>query len=180
MAPGALVDDYDRDGAALEATSDNIDTVNYLKGLAVSSTNEDIHAVSQFDSEKDKAQFRQYDEACDRVKAFYKEQHEKQTVAYNLWVRNQYNAREKHEMTVWEAMEKLNTLVDESDPDTELGQIQHLLQAAEAMRRDGRPRWMQVTGLIHDLGKLLFFYVSQGQWDVVGMCALLKQRFAAS
>jgi len=43
-----------------------------------------------------------------------------------------------------------------------------LLQSAEAMRRDGCPRWMQLTGLIHDLGKLLFFFDAQGQWDVVG------------
>lgn len=27
---------------------------------------------------------------------------------------------------------------------------------------------MQVTGLIHDLGKPLYFYDTQGQWDVVG------------
>lgn len=71
-------------------------------------------------------------------------------------------------MTIWDAMEKLNTLIDESDPDTSLSQIEHLLQSAEAMRRDGKPRWMQLTGLIHDLGKLLFFYDAQGQWDVVG------------
>jgi inositol oxygenase len=31
----------------------------------------------------------------------------------------------------------LNTLVDESDPDTELPQIMHLLQTAEAIRADG-------------------------------------------
>jgi inositol oxygenase len=71
-------------------------------------------------------------------------------------------------MTIWEAMEKLNTLIDESDPDTSLSQIEHLLQSAEAIRRDGKPRWMQLTGLIHDLGKLLFFYGAEGQWDVVG------------
>ena len=29
---------------------------------------------SEFDAEKDKAKFRQYDEACDRVKDFYREQ----------------------------------------------------------------------------------------------------------
>lgn len=71
-------------------------------------------------------------------------------------------------MAIWEAMEKLNTLIDESDPDTSLSQIEHLLQTAEAIRRDGKPRWMQVTGLIHDLGKLLFFLNAEGQWDVVG------------
>lgn len=27
---------------------------------------------------------------------------------------------------------------------------------------------MQLTGLIHDLGKLLYFFGAEGQWDVVG------------
>jgi inositol oxygenase len=64
--------------------------------------------------------------------------------------------------------DRLNTLIDESDPDTSLSQIEHLLQTAEALRRDGKPRWMQLTGLIHDLGKLLFFFGAEGQWTVVG------------
>lgn len=71
-------------------------------------------------------------------------------------------------MSVWQALEKLNKLLDESDPDTELSQILHALQTAEAIRRDGKPRWFQLVGLIHDLGKLLYFYDSRGQWDVVG------------
>jgi hypothetical protein len=28
---------------------------------------------------------------------------------------------------------------------------------------------MQLVGLIHDLGKLLFFLGAEGQWDVVGV-----------
>ncbi|KAI0120936.1 inositol oxygenase 1 [Xylariales sp. AK1849] len=164
MAPGILVDDTtSRDGHQLEETSDAIDAVNVIKGQK-----SQFNAKSEFDTEKDKTQFRQYEEACDRVKNFYREQHTKQTVAYNLKVRNHLKTRPKHEMTIWEAMEKLNTLIDESDPDTSLSQIQHLLQSAEAIRKDGKPRWMQLTGLIHDLGKLLFFYGSEGQWDVVG------------
>ncbi|KAI0880708.1 DUF706-domain-containing protein [Annulohypoxylon maeteangense] len=163
MAPGILVDDTtSRNGLELEETSDHIDAVNVLKGKS------QYDAKSKFDEEKDKTQFRQYEEACDRVKNFYREQHEKQTVAYNLKARNDFKTRKREEMTVWEAIEKLNTLIDESDPDTSLSQIQHLLQSAEAIRRDGKPRWMQLTGLIHDLGKLLYFYGSQGQWDVVG------------
>jgi inositol oxygenase len=127
-----------------------------------------MHEKSEFDANKDKTQFRQYEEACDRVKNFYREQHEKQTVAYNLKARHDFKFKTRAYMTIWEAMEKLNTLIDESDPDTSLSQIEHLLQSAEAIRRDGKPRWMQLTGLIHDLGKLLFFYDAQGQWDVVG------------
>jgi inositol oxygenase len=71
-------------------------------------------------------------------------------------------------MSIWEAMMKLNTFIDDSDPDTSLSQIEHLLQTAEALRRDGKPRWMQLTGLIHDLGKLLYFFGAEGQWAVVG------------
>ena len=52
-----------------------------------------------------------------------------------------------------------------------MSQIEHLLQTAEAIRRDGKPEWMQVTGLVHDLGKLLFLFDSEGQWDVVGVRA---------
>jgi len=52
---------------------------------------------------------------------------------------------------------------------TDVSQIEHLLQTAEAIRRDGKPEWMQVTGLVHDLGKLLYMFGSDGQWDVVGV-----------
>ena len=31
-------------------------------------------------------------------------------------------------------------------------------QAAEAIRKDGHPRWMQLTGLIHDLGKVMWIW----------------------
>jgi len=167
MAPSATIPlQDDRDGAALESTSDSIDAVNVLK--AKLKKERAMNEASEFDANKDKTQFRQYEEACDRVKNFYREQHEKQTVAYNLKARIDFKCKKRAEMTVWEAMEKLNTLIDESDPDTSLSQIDHLLQSAEAMRRDGKPRWMQLTGLIHDLGKLLFFYGAEGQWDVVG------------
>jgi len=155
-----------RDGLALESLSDDIDAVNVLKDQM--KNEKSMLEKSEFDAEKDKTKFRQYEDACDRVKAFYKEQHEKQTVAFNLKARNDFKAKTRAEMTIWEAMEKLNTLIDESDPDTSLSQIEHLLQSAEAIRRDGKPRWMQLTGLIHDLGKLLFFYGAEGQWDVVG------------
>jgi inositol oxygenase len=73
-----------------------------------------------------------------------------------------------HHRLLFLTKHRLNTLIDESDPDTSLSQIEHLLQSAEAIRRDGKPRWMQLTGLIHDLGKLLFFFGAEGQWSVVG------------
>ena len=70
-------------------------------------------------------------------------------------------------MGIWEALEYLNTLVADSDPDTDLSQIEHNLQTAAAIRCDGHPRWMILTGLIHDLGKVLCLY-GEPQWAVVG------------
>ena len=70
-------------------------------------------------------------------------------------------------MGIWEAMEYLNTLVDDSDPDTDLSQIQHLLQTSEAIRADGHPDWFVLAGLVHDLGKILCLW-GEPQWAVVG------------
>lgn len=42
---------------------------------------------------------------------------EKQTVAFNIAARVNFKTRRRARMGVWEAMEMLNTLVDESDPD---------------------------------------------------------------
>ncbi|PFH49075.1 hypothetical protein AMATHDRAFT_148476 [Amanita thiersii Skay4041] len=146
---------------SLEAISDAVDEVNTLKGKV-------WDAQSQFDGTKDKTQFRRFEDACDRVKNFYKEQHEKQTVEFNIKARVEFRKKVRARMGIWEAIEKLNTLVDDSDPDTSLTQIEHFLQTAEAIRRDGKPEWMQVVGLVHDLGKLLYLFGSEGQWDVVG------------
>jgi len=89
-------------------------------------------------------------------------------VEFNIKARENFKKTTRARMSIWEAIEYLNTLIDESDPDTSVSQIGHLLQTAEAIRRDGKPEWMQVTGLVHDLGKLLHFFGSEGQWDVVG------------
>ncbi len=78
-------------------------------------------------------------------------------------------------MPLWEAMEKLNALIDVSDPDLDLPNVQHLVQSAEAIRGDERPDWMQLVGLIHDLGKVMYLWgadedgTSQAeQWGLVG------------
>jgi inositol oxygenase len=87
-------------------------------------------------------------------------------VAQCLWVRFTGGLK-KGKKTVWEEAELLNTLVDDSDPDTDLTQIEHLLQTSEAIRRDGQPRWMVLVGFLHDLGKCLCLY-GEPQWGVVG------------
>lgn len=152
--------------AGIETMSDQIDAVNVLRGTL--QTKDTLYAQFNFDQGKDKTNFRQFNDACDSVKAFYAKQHTLQTVAYNLKARNDFKTKTRAHMSVWDAMEKLNTFIDECDPDTQESQMIHLLQSAEALRADGKPRWMQLVGLIHDLGKLLFFFGADGQWDVVG------------
>lgn len=112
--------------------------------------------------------FRNYAaEARPSVKEFYRLNHEHQTLDFVRQKREQYLSLDKRRMGIWEAMEYLNTLVDDSDPDIDLPQIEHLLQTAEAIRQAGRPRWYILTGLIHDLGKILCLW-DEPQWAVVG------------
>jgi len=120
------------------------------------------------DSGKAKEAFRDYRaEARPSVKEFYRLNHRYQTLDFVQQKKREYLPLRKRRMGIWEAMEFLNTLVDDSDPDTDLGQIEHLMQTAEAIRADGHPRWFILTGLIHDLGKILCLF-GEPQWCVVG------------
>ncbi|MCE2862415.1 MAG: hypothetical protein RIR76_466 [Verrucomicrobiota bacterium] len=119
-------------------------------------------------ADKKKEEFRQYEaEARPSVREFYRLNHTHQTYDFGQAKRKEYLGLNRMQMSVWEAMEYLNQLIDDSDPDTDLSQLQHLLQTAEAMRRDGQPRWMILTGLVHDLGKILCLW-GEPQWAVVG------------
>jgi inositol oxygenase len=117
---------------------------------------------------KSQEQFRQYDaEANPGVAEFYRLNHKFQTHEYVLAKEKEYFGLTRGQKSIWEAAEYLNTLVDDSDPDTDLTQLEHLLQTSEAIRRDGHPRWMVATGFVHDLGKCLCLY-GEPQWGVVG------------
>jgi len=112
--------------------------------------------------------FRDYDAgARPTVRDLYRLNHRFQTLDFVRAKRAEYFSKTRRTMGIWEAMAFLNTLVDDSDPDTELPQIVHLVQTAEAIRRDGHPRWFILTGLIHDLGKVLCLF-GEPQWAVVG------------
>jgi inositol oxygenase len=116
----------------------------------------------------EKEKFRDYAaEARPGVREFYRLNHRYQTVDFVRSKRAEYLGLNRCQMSIWEAMEFLNQLVDDSDPDLDLPQIEHLLQTAEAIRADGRPDWFILTGLIHDLGKILCLW-GEPQWAVVG------------
>jgi inositol oxygenase len=120
------------------------------------------------DPTKSKEQFRNYEaNARPSVREFYRLNHQHQTCDFVRSKRKEFLSLTRRKMGIWEALEYLNTLVDDSDPDTDLSQLDHLLQTAEQIRRDGHPRWFIITGLMHDLGKILCLY-GESQWAVVG------------
>ena len=114
------------------------------------------------------AAFRAYRAAArPGIKEFYRLNHSRQTLEFVKAKKKEYLGLDHKLMGVWEAIELLDTLMDDSDPDTELSQLEHLLQTAEAIRGDGHPRWLILAGLVHDLGKLLCVF-GEPQWAVVG------------
>ena len=119
-------------------------------------------------TEKATEAFRNYETPVrDTVKEFYRLNHKFQTFDFVQEKRKKYLQFNMKEMPVWDAFQFLNQLVDDSDPDTDLDQFQHLLQTSEAIRRDGHPDWMVMVGLMHDMGKVLCLF-DEPQWAVVG------------
>ncbi|QDA62145.1 inositol oxygenase family protein [Hymenobacter jejuensis] len=117
---------------------------------------------------RDTDAYRNYVEPTrDSVREFYRLNHLHQTYDFVQAKRQEFLGFDKREMPVWDAFQFLNQLVDDSDPDTDLDQFQHLLQTAEAIRQDGHPDWFVLVGLLHDMGKVLCLF-GEAQWAVVG------------
>jgi len=104
---------------------------------------------------------------AERVRAFYRDNHARQTVDFVRGRHEAFLPPRRRRMSVWRAFDALAELHDESDPDTGLSQRDHALQTAEALRAAGAPRWLILTGLVHDLGKVLCLF-GEPQWAVVG------------
>lgn len=103
-----------------------------------------------------------------RVRYTYYQMHKNQTVDFVRSRMEKWAKFNRAELTIMEALQKLNGLIDESDPDSDLPNIVHAFQTAERIRAEHPEKgWLQLTGLIHDLGKVLAFW-GEEQWAVVG------------
>lgn len=121
-----------------------------------------------FSNTSSQESYRQYNESTpERVKRTYYQNHTQQTVEFVLEKKKFYSQLGRCKMGLWDVVKLLDSFVDESDPDTEFPQSIHSFQTAEALRRDGYPRWFILTGFIHDLGKMLNYF-GEPQWAVVG------------
>lgn len=127
-----------------------------------------VRPFQAIDPNKKQTEFRNYEvDARPTVREFYRLNHRHQTYDFVQAKKKEFLSLNRRRMGIWEAMEYLNTLVDDSDPDTDLSQLEHLMQTAEQIRSDGHPRWFILTGLVHDLGKILCLW-DEPQWAVVG------------
>ena len=74
---------------------------------------------------KAKEDYRNYDNpARETVRRFYEENHRKQTYDFVQAKRAEFLQLNRREMSVFEACDFLNTLVDDSDPDIDLALLQ--------------------------------------------------------
>lgn len=97
--------------------------------------------------------------------AFYKEQHIHQTYEYALQKRSKNYCTT---MKMSDALKLLDSFVDPSDPDVSVANSIHAYQTAERIRKEHPNNFeLQICGLIHDLGKILFSF-GEPSWAVVG------------
>ena len=111
------------------------------------------------------------DSAPELVRETYRKMHTFQTIKFALEMREKWSKFNYCEMTVMEALEKLNDLVDESDPDFEgMSNNFHAFQTAELLRKCHPDLdWLHLVGLVHDMGKVLGLVdPDTEQWAMVG------------
>ena len=84
------------------------------------------------------ATHRDYASAPSHVRETYRLNHQRQTLEFVHAKKAEYGALDHARMSVWEALDRLAEVVDESDPDLDLPQPVHALQTARHRLEDHR------------------------------------------
>lgn len=118
---------------------------------------------------KPKQSYRIYNQDTpQRVIDTYYEMHTKQSLEFAREKLKFWGKLNHSEMPIMDVLESLNQLVDTSDPDVDLPNSFHAFQTAEGIRKmHPELDWFHLTGLIHDLGKIMAVW-GEPQWCVVG------------
>src|SRR6201981_4258545 len=89
----------------------------------------DDFVAARYQPGKSEGEFRNYRaDANPTVTEFYRQNHAHQTLDFVVKKKAQYCGLRRGKKSIWEMAEYLNTLVDESDQDTDLRQFETLLQ----------------------------------------------------
>lgn len=105
-----------------------------------------------------------------KVEDFYKEKNTKMTLEYTQQQILKFQTRKRIRMHILDALDRLDQIFDESDPDTSLSQSKHAFQTAEVARRlYPTEDWLHLTALIHDMGKIMKLTMPDvPHWAIVG------------
>ena len=102
------------------------------------------------------------------VRDFYASLYSNQSLEKERELRERYCKLNSAEMTMEKALNLMDTFIDPSDPDLDVPNSVHAYQTAERIRnRYPHDKQLQLTGLIHDLGKVLFNY-NEPNYFIVG------------
>lgn len=121
--------------------------------------------------------FRVYsnDEIQKNIKEHYRKMRTMQTYKHVVAMELLFSIRPARPIKIMDAIEQLDGFIDVSDPDISMPNVHHLFQTAEGLRKAGHPDWLQLVGLIHDLGKIAYQnnnphygLSNEEQWSLVG------------
>lgn len=111
---------------------------------------------------------RNYTQEKQGVRDFYCSLYKNQTLENTVNLIDKYSQLNHGEMSIKTALDLLDTFVDPSDPDLDMPNSVHAYQTAEKIRkRYPNDKQLQLTGLIHDLGKVLFNF-NEPNYFIVG------------
>ena len=133
---------------------------------------------------------RNYQDQCQdsEVRKHYRQMRLHQNLSYYDRMNHKFLSSPDRPMNFWQVFDHLENLIDLSDPDLEnTANMFHAFQTAEKIRHDPNqpPRWFQLVGLIHDLGKIMYLkgndFDGNGhhqQWGMVGDTFVLGCRLS--
>lgn len=110
----------------------------------------------------------------------YTKMHTHQCVDYVTKKHDEWLKFNHGQHTIMEAIHMLDGLVDEADPDVDFPNSFHAFQTAEGLRKQYPDLdWLHLTGLIHDLGKVMALW-GEPQFSTVGDTYVVGAEFAPS
>ena len=98
----------------------------------------------------------------------YNNMHSNQNLEFVLKIKDKYSKLNNVKMSIKEALSKMDSFIDPSDPDLDVENSIHAYQTAERIKKKyPEDKELQIVGLIHDLGKVLFDF-GEPNWAIVG------------
>ena len=122
---------------------------------------------------------RSYDKDTKQEELYYNI-YKNQTYSYVVNQKKKYSKLNNAKMSINKVLDIMDKFIDPSDPDLDKPNSIHAYQTAEKIREEYPYNYeLQIIGLIHDLGKILFTF-GEPSWSIVGDTFVLGCRIPKS